>query len=112
MNFLKKNYRIFVLLCICPNRQSTKQWIKIRNILFLLVNTILGFLSWILSIAFVVKYFKIDLPNALSAGFQVGAESFTFNTIIVALYLRKDITKVFDDIQLIYDLSMKFFLFV
>lgn len=109
MKFSKNIYRILVLLCICPNRKSTKRWIKIRNILFLAINVTFGFFSLISSIAFVVNYFTIDFSNALSAGFQVGATFFVFYTIIMALYLRNDIAKVFDDIQTIYDLSTKLF---
>lgn len=109
MKFLENIYRILVLLYICPNRKSTKRWIKIRNILFLALNVAFGFLSLLWSMAFIVKYFTIDLSNALSAGFQVGATFFVFYTIIVALFLRHDIAKVFDDIQTIYDLSMIIF---
>lgn len=63
------------------------------------------FIGCFSSVIFIAKYFSVDLENSLGAGFQVGAATPTFYTIIAALILRDDIMKIFIDIQMIYEMS-------
>lgn len=105
MKLLKLNYHIFNLLCICPPDDSCSQFIKFRNIIVLILNILLMFIGCFSSVIFIAKYFSVDLENSLGAGFQVGAATPTFYTIIAALILRDDIMKIFIDIQMIYELS-------
>lgn len=63
------------------------------------------FIGCFCSVIFIAKYFSVNLEDSLGAGFQVGAATPTFYTIVAALILRDDIMKIFIDIQMIYELS-------
>lgn len=104
MKLLKLNYRIFNLLCICPPDDTCSRLIKFRNIIVLIMNIFLMFVGCFCSVIFIAKYFSVDLESSLGAGFQVGAATPTFYTIIAALILRDDIMKIFIDIQMIYEM--------
>lgn len=55
-----------------------------------------------------IKYFRVDLEQSLSAGVQAAPLTAMIYTMIVAYAIRDDITNVFTTIQTIHDSSMYF----
>lgn len=104
MKISEKIHQNFILLCIYPNRDPTSRWIKSRNLLILTLNLFLMFGSISSSLVFIKMYFNIDLARSLVAAYQIGATGPVGYTLSAGFLLRKDIAKIFDDIQTIYDL--------
>lgn len=108
MKPLKQNYKVFVLLGICPSAEPTTSWIKTVHIfLSIFCFTILSSIL-ISSILFCVKNFTSDLPNAIVAVIQIVAAVTSIYSLIIAHFKRDDIKKIFDDFQTIYDESKYF----
>lgn len=104
MKISDKIQKNLILLCIYSNRDPTSRWIKFRNLSILSLNLFLMFGSILSSSVFMKMYVNIDLARSLVAAYQIGATGPVGYTLSAGFLLRKDITKILDDIQAIYDL--------
>lgn len=105
MKLLQEIYKTFVLLGICPPYKPIKQWIKILYGFISGFCLIILFIGTFSSLVFFVKYFTIDLANAICAVYQIFAFAGGIYIFGMAHVKRDNITTIFDHLQTFYDKS-------
>lgn len=105
MRPLEENYRLFVVLCICPSAKSINCLMKMFNILISISCIFIEFIALIASFAFVLKYFSINLEIAICACYQIGAGFIVIYSLITAFIKRDDFKETFERFQDFYDTS-------
>lgn len=105
MKPLQENYQMFVRLGICSSVKPLNQWIKLCNISTLIFCPFFLPTGLIAGFVFMVKNFKIDLPNTICACFQVVA-TMTGVYVLIAIYVKRaEIKVIFHTFQTFYDAS-------
>lgn len=105
MKPLKENYKIFVLLGICPPDKPISRRMSIFHILFSVFCTINLFVGLIGSTVFCLKNFSSDLGNGIFGIGQMFATGTCLHALITAHIKRHEIKKIFDDFQTFVDAS-------
>lgn len=112
MKPLQKIYRIFVLLGVCPPAKRISLWMKLFNVSVSIICPILLLISLISSAVFCLKYFSIDLVNAICAIYPVSGLATGLFSLFRVHIKRRDIKKIYDDFQTFYDTSKNYFIFL
>lgn len=100
---LQTNRLIMTWLCLCHEDEATSKWKKLAYIICALTLSFAFFSMSVVSVTFVVKYFKVDLEEALYAVFQVSGYFAQIYTMISAFILRNEISGIFLKLYDIYD---------
>lgn len=105
MKPLKESYKWLVLCYICSSCKPLNRLKKFRNICVSIGFLLVQIASLIASFMFCVNNFHSDLPNSISACFQVaGLLAGTFIQVN-GFFLRKKFNDTFNAFQIFYDLS-------
>lgn len=105
MKPLQEIYKIFVFLCICPSVQPMSHRMKLFFIFMAAFRPTILSISCIASFNFIVKYFSIDLANALCAGYQISGSINAIYSAITAYMKCNDFKEAFNAFQAFYDAS-------
>lgn len=105
MKTLLAIYRAFVLLHICPPDKTISRWMKLLNILLFVMCPLTSFIVVAGSFIYFIKYFSIDLANAIGACFQICGQGTTCCSFLIAYVKRNDLEKIFNIIQQFFDAS-------
>lgn len=105
MRPLQENYKIFVLLNICPPANSISHWKKLFHILVSISCLSILFIGMLASLAFILKYFSDDLESAICACDQIVGGMTVFYPLIIAHIKRDDFKEIFDSFQAFYNTS-------
>lgn len=103
MKLLKENYETFVLLGICSPDKSINRWLKIFYGFISVFCLIILFIGFVSSSIYFIKYFSINLANAICVVYHIVASSVIIYSLILAHIKRGGIEKIFDHFQTFYD---------
>lgn len=99
MKALEENYKIFVLLGICPSDKPISRWMEIVHISISVFCAIFLIGCLISSSVYCLNTFLIDLGNGIFSVCQILGNVTSLYFIIIAHIIRHDIKKVFNDVQ-------------
>lgn len=99
---LKTNYRVLTWLCVCPPEESIS-WRKQLVYISLISTILIGFIIILMtSAAFLIENMSVDLEKSLYALAQIDTYFGITYTITMALFLRQEITGLFNSLSHIY----------
>lgn len=104
---LVTNRRVLTWLCVYPAGEAVSKSKKILYLLFSFIVFIGILSSLIASIAFFIEYVSTDLEVALYAVSQIAAASSVLYAIVMTLFSRQGIARVFEQLTNIYNQSKK-----
>lgn len=105
MKPLHENYRIFVLLGICPPDKPITHQMRWLNVTILISFPAIMLFMLTGSFVFIVKHILTDLAMAICACFQIGAVGMALYLFITAYVKRNDLKEIFDNYQAFYNTS-------
>lgn len=108
MKPLVTNYRVLTWLCVCPSEVPISWGRKLAYICLITSIFIACVYATLASAAFLIKNLSVDLEESLYSFAQMAGYIAATYLIIVALFLRQEITKLFAGLSRIYAESKHF----
>lgn len=105
MEPLATSRRVMTWLCMYPADVNTSKMTRILYAVCTFTSGTLIFLSFVASVAFIVRYLSVDLEGCLYAVFQVASQIAVLNAMIVAVFNQNRIAMIFTKLSHIYAAS-------